>query len=63
MGGMFDNVRGKAEEAAANNPEKVEEFSDRAIQTGGDAADSATGGRFAGQVDSVQEQADQRVGE
>lgn len=63
MGGMFDEIRGKAEEAIANNPDQVESISDQVIEQAGDAADSATGGRFAGAVDSAQEQADQRIGE
>lgn len=61
--GIMDNIRGKAEEAIANNPDKFEQLSDQVIERAGDAADSATGGKYAGQIDSAQQEADKRIGE
>ncbi|MFV0461123.1 MAG: antitoxin [Actinomycetales bacterium] len=63
MSGMFDNIRDKASEAMANNPDKVEEVSDQVIERAGDAADKATGGKFTSQIDSAERQVDERIGE
>lgn len=64
MGYMnFDDLKKKAQDAAGDHPEQVEKFSDQAIDRGGDAADKATGGKYDGQIDKGQEQADQRIGE
>ena len=61
--GTFDNLRDKAEQAAADHPEQAEKFSDQAIERGGDAADKASGGKYAEQVDKGQSQADKRIGQ
>ncbi len=63
MGGMFDNIREKAESALANHPEQVEQVSDQVIEKGGDAVDSALGGKFSSQIDAVQQAADERIGQ
>lgn len=62
MSGMFDNIRNKAEEAAANNPDKVEQLSDQGLDRAQSAADSATGGKHTDQITSAREQIDQRIG-
>ncbi|MHC2187247.1 antitoxin [Rathayibacter agropyri] len=56
LGGLAD----KAKNAA--NSDKGEELTDKGLDKAGDAADSATGGKFSGQVDKAQEAGDQHVG-
>ncbi|MFI6867953.1 antitoxin [Nocardia sp. NPDC050406] len=54
--GLFDNLKGAAEKAAdlaAKHADKLEPMVDKA----GDAIDAKTGGKYAGQVDSVQDAA------
>lgn len=60
---MFDNLKDKAAELIGQNPEKVEELSDQAIEKAGDAADSMTGGKFSEQIDAAQQKADEAIGE
>jgi hypothetical protein len=43
--GMFDEIKGKAEELLHGHSDKVEELSDQGIQKATDAADGATGGK------------------
>ena len=75
--GMFDDLKKQAEKAVSEHPElrekaekyleehpeTVERISDQVIERGGDAVDSATGGRYAAGVDKVQRAADERIGE
>ncbi|AND15212.1 antitoxin [Rathayibacter tritici] len=56
LGGLAD----KAKNAA--NSDKGEELTDTGLDKAGDAADSATGGKFAGQIDKAQDAGDQQVG-
>lgn len=60
---MFDNLKDKAQELLGQHADKVEEVSDQAIEKAGDAADSATGGKFADQIDSAKSAADGAVGD
>ncbi len=60
---LFDSAKEKLQQLAQDHPDKVEQLSDQAIERGGDAADSATGGRYAGQVDQAQTKADGAIGE
>lgn len=60
---MFDSAKEKLQDLANSNPDKVEELSDQAIERGGDAIDSATGGKFSEQIDQGQQMADDRIGE
>jgi hypothetical protein len=60
--GTFDELKGKAEKAAADHPEQAEKFSDQAGQQAGDAADKATGDKYSGQVDKAQQKADDAIG-
>jgi hypothetical protein len=60
--GMFDNIKDKAEQLAADHPDQVEKLSDQLIDRAGDAADNATGGKHVKQVDSFQEKADDAIG-
>ncbi|ALG29318.1 antitoxin [Glutamicibacter halophytocola] len=46
----FDDLRGKAEEFAKENPEQVSQGIDQV----GDFIDDKTGGKFAEQVDGIQ---------
>lgn len=61
--GMFDEIKDKVTQAAADNPDQVEQLSDQGIEKAGDAVDGATGGKFSGQIDSAQQAADERIGE
>lgn len=61
--GFLDDAKAKAEELINQNPDKVEELSDQAIEKGGDAVDSATGGKFSDQIDQGQTKADEAIGE
>lgn len=61
--GFLDDMKSKAEKLIHDNPDKVEDYSDQGIEKAGDAADQATGGKYADQVDRGQQQADERIGE
>jgi hypothetical protein len=61
--GLFDSAKKKAEQLMRDNPDKVEELSDQAIDKAGDAVDSATDGKFSDQVDAAQQKADEVIGE
>ena len=41
---IFDSAKEKLQELAGDHPDQVEQLSDQAIERGGDAVDSATGG-------------------
>lgn len=60
--GMFDEMKDKAAKLAADHPDQVEKISDQVIERGGDAADRATGGKYADKVDMAQEKADDSIG-
>lgn len=59
----LDDLAKQAKKAADEHPEQAEKFSDQAIEHGGDAADKATGDKYAEQLDKGQQAADERVGE
>jgi hypothetical protein len=59
----LDDLTQKAQKAAADHPEQVEKVSDQAVERGRDAADKATGGKYADQTDKGQQAADERIGE
>ena len=61
--GFLDDAKAKAEELINQNPDKVEDISDQAITKGGDALDSATGGKFSDQIDQGQQKADDAIGQ
>lgn len=60
--GMFDNIRDKAQQAMDSNPEKVEQFSDQALDRAADAAGNATGGKFDSQIQQGRDAADNAIG-
>lgn len=60
---MFDDIKGKAADALADNPDKVEELSDQGIQKAGDLAHGASGGKFGEQIDSAEQKADDAIGQ
>jgi hypothetical protein len=60
---FFDSAKEKLSGLAADHPDQVEKFSDQAIERGGDAVDSTTGGKYAEQVDQAQVKADGAIGE
>ena len=59
---FFDSAKDKLSTLAADHPDQVEQFSDQAIEHGGDAVDRITGGTHAGQVDAAQTKADEAIG-
>ena len=61
--GFFDSAKEKLSGLSKDHPDKVEQFSDQAIQHGGDAVDKATGGKHAEHVDTAQRKADESIGE
>ena len=61
--GFLDSAKEKLTELTEKHPDKVESLSDQAIERGGDAVDSVTGGKYADQVDQAQAKADESIGE
>lgn len=49
----FDNMRDKAEDAASEHPDQVDE----GVEKAGDFADDKTGGKYSDQVDKGEEKA------
>jgi hypothetical protein len=60
--GMFDELKDKAAKLASEHPDQVEKISDQVIEKAGDAADHATGGKYADKVDLGQDKADDAIG-
>ncbi len=60
---MFDDIKKKASDFAEDNPDKLEKFSDVAIEKGGDAADTVTHDKYADKIDGFQEKADDAIGD
>ena len=60
---FFDSAKEKVSDLSKDHPDKVEEYSDQAIEHGGDAVDKATGGKYAEHVDTAQTKADESIGE
>jgi hypothetical protein len=60
---FLDSAKEKLQELAGDHPDQVEQLSDQAVGRGGDAVDSATGGKYAEQVDQAQVKADGAIGE
>ena len=61
--GMFDDIKKKATDFAAEHPDQVEKVSDQVIERGGDAADKVTGGKYADKIDTAEEKADDAIGD
>jgi MT0933-like antitoxin protein len=59
---QFDNLRENAQEQLQQHGDQVEGVSDQGLDKGGDALDSATGGKFSDQIDQGQERADDAIG-
>ena len=57
----FEDLVNKGREALGS--EQAEQMSDTVVQHVGDAVDGLTGGRFAEQVDGVQQRADDMIGQ
>ncbi|GAA4403862.1 hypothetical protein GCM10023168_15750 [Fodinibacter luteus] len=60
---LFDSAKEKLQDLATQHPDQVEQLSDQAIDRGGDAVDTATGGKYAEHVDQAQGKADGAIGE
>jgi len=61
--GMFDEAKQQAEKAAKDHPEQVEKASDEALRRGGDAADHATGEKYADKLDKAERAGDEKIGD
>ena len=59
--GMFDNLKDQALDAAKEHSDVVKNVAEQAVEKAGDAVDAATGGKFAAQVDAVQEKAPEQI--
>ncbi len=59
---FFDSAKEKLSGLAADHPDQVEQISDQAIERGGDAVDSTTGGKYAEHLDQAQVKADGAIG-
>ena len=60
--GFLDDAKEKLTDLAGQHPDQVESLSDQALERGGDAVDSATGGRYAEHVDQAQLKGDEAIG-
>lgn len=72
--GVFDNIKNKAEELvgkdnvakaegyAEQHSDKVEQYSDQALDAASDKADDLTGGKYADKIDQARDAADERIG-
>ena len=60
--GLLDDAKAKLQDLANDHPEQVENLSDQAIERGGDAVDTATGGKYAEHIDTGQAKADDAIG-
>jgi hypothetical protein len=58
---MFDNLKDQALNLAKEHKDVVENVAGPAAEKIGDAVDGVTGGKFADQVDSVQQQAPDQI--
>jgi hypothetical protein len=58
---MFDNLKDQALKAAKEHADVAENVAEQAAEKIGDAVDAATGGKFASQVDAVQEKAPEQI--
>jgi 4-alpha-glucanotransferase len=58
---MFDNIKDQALKAAKEHSDVVENVAEQAVEKVGDAVDAATGGKFASQIDAVQEKAPEQI--
>lgn len=61
--GMFDNAKDKLTDAAGQNSDKVENFSDQALDKGQDAAGNVGGGKFDDQIQQGRDALDGKIGE
>ena len=59
----FDELKDKAQQVAEDHPDQAEKLSDQALEHGGDAADKVSGGKHSEQLDSLQEKADDKIGD
>jgi 4-alpha-glucanotransferase len=59
--GMFDNLKDQAMNLAKDHKDTVENVAEQAAEKIGDAVDGVTGGKFASQVDAVQEKAPEQI--
>lgn len=56
-------LKDKVQDAANQNPDKVEKVSDQGLQKGADAIDKKTGGQHSDKIQKGEQAADQRIGD
>lgn len=61
--GFLDDAKEKLTNLAAENPDKVEGFSDKGLDAAAAKANEATGGTYGDQIQQVRDHADERIGE
>ncbi|CCH78892.1 conserved hypothetical protein [Nostocoides japonicum T1-X7] len=59
--GFLDDAKEKLGELKAEHADQVEKVSDQAIDKAGDVVDEKTGGKYADQVDTAQQKADDAI--
>lgn len=64
--GFVDDMKNKASELVEKakdvvGDDKVEEYSDQAIQTAGGKADEMTGGKYTDKIDAAEQAADDQI--
>ncbi len=59
--GFLDDAKEKLGELKAEHADTVEKVSDQAIDKVGDVVDEKTGGKYADQVDTAQQKADDAI--
>ncbi len=58
---MFDNLKDQALNLAKDHQDTVANVAEQATEKIGDVVDGVTGGKFASQIDAVQEQAPSQI--
>lgn len=61
--GFLDDAKEKLTNLAHDNPDKVEEYSDKGLDAAAERANEATGGKFGDQIQQGRDLADEKIGE
>jgi hypothetical protein len=61
--GLLDDAKEKLTNLVNDNPDKVEEFSDKGLDAAADKANDLTGGKYADQIQQGRDTADEKIGE
>jgi hypothetical protein len=61
--GFLDDAKEKLTNLVNENPDKVEELSDKGLDAAAGKADELTGGKYADQIQQGRDAADEKIGE